>query len=369
MGAVYPRSGSYATLGSQNVNAHRLAVDEINENGGINGVEIELIPRDSQLDPSVGTSEAQDLIRSEQVDILSGAVSSSVTGAMMQPASRNGIVLMNGSSAARSLTGENCSNHFFRFRLHIEQQAAALAPWLAENVGESMYIMFSDYAWGQSGLEQFTTRFEDAGGSVVGSVGAPLGTSDFSKYLTEVDESADILLGIFSGSDAAAWLNQTAEFGLSDSMVRAGLGSSLSNNLDATEGNRSDYKVVTEYPEAPFGPWDTEVNRSFIQSYRDRFGSDPIYHAGTAYSMVKSWAKAAREAEFASSDDTDALIGSLESLTIEEGEVPVGPGKMRASDHNIAYRQGVADVTTDYQLSENVSQDVADSVSAGACSL
>ena len=82
IGILLPLSGPAASIGVNSLNGHKLAVDEINEAGGIKslgGAKIELIVADSGGDPKVGMTQAERLITKDKVVALMGAYQSSVT--------------------------------------------------------------------------------------------------------------------------------------------------------------------------------------------------------------------------------------------------------------------------------------------------
>src|SRR5690606_38342396 len=82
IGAILPLTGSAASIGEMSKRAMELAVEEINENGGIEslgGAKLELVFGDSEGKPQVGVSETERLITKENVAILTGAYQSGVT--------------------------------------------------------------------------------------------------------------------------------------------------------------------------------------------------------------------------------------------------------------------------------------------------
>lgn len=353
IGSIAPQSGPYATLGSHLNDGQSLAISEINADGGINGRNVEVITRDSQADPSTAIQEVNDLISAENIDLVTGGISSTVTRALMDPAKRAGIPHFNCSSRARSLTNADCQRNFFRFIHHVEHQAVPFAPWLYENVGESMYIMYNDYSWGESGRDLFSEHFEDAGGEIVGTHGVPLGTTDFSEHLTQVDRDADIFFAVVSGTDAASLINQSKEFGIHEDMTRAGV-DVTSGNIDGTAGARDDMVVIQEYPDLRYGPWENDVNRTFWENYEDQYDATPIYVSAYGYTMLKIVAAAANEAGFEGSNDTDALISALEGFKVDEEMVPMGTGMMREANHQMLWQQEIADASGDFSSLEIV---------------
>lgn len=75
--------------------------------------------------------------------------------------------------------GGECNRYFVATGPIPMQQVDPMMPWVAENLGKTIYIMASDYAWPQKMTEAITAAYEKAGGKIVGADYYPFGTTDF----------------------------------------------------------------------------------------------------------------------------------------------------------------------------------------------
>src|SRR5512138_257404 len=94
IGNIEPLSGPSASVGVQGKQAREMAVEEINAAGGIKalgGAKLELIYADSKSDPNVGVAEAERLINTEKVNVLTGCWNSAVTYPVTAIAERYGM--------------------------------------------------------------------------------------------------------------------------------------------------------------------------------------------------------------------------------------------------------------------------------------
>ncbi|PSP40869.1 branched-chain amino acid ABC transporter substrate-binding protein, partial [Halobacteriales archaeon QH_6_64_20] len=99
--------------------------------------------------------------------------------------------------------------------------ARALVPPVTEEYGDDLnfYQLYADYTWGQSVQSSMKQFFEKAGWTEVGNTATPLGTSDFSSYLSEAQSSdADVLFLDEYGLDGANSLKQAVNQGLKEDM-------------------------------------------------------------------------------------------------------------------------------------------------------
>ena len=84
IGTLYPLTGDVASIGQNIMRGVEFAVDEINEKGGIDGKQIEIVQGDSAGDTKTGMAEAERLITQENVVAILGAYQSSVTEVVAQ---------------------------------------------------------------------------------------------------------------------------------------------------------------------------------------------------------------------------------------------------------------------------------------------
>jgi len=105
VGIIEPLTGAQAPLGTAESNAIKMAIEMINEKGGVSGkYPIAFTAADSQSDPSIGASEAERLVTSAKpVPVLMGSYSSAIAMAISEVAERNKVVLWEMSGAADDL--------------------------------------------------------------------------------------------------------------------------------------------------------------------------------------------------------------------------------------------------------------------------
>ena len=111
VGAVYPFSGALGALGNAAYAGAEVAVAVVNEAGGVNGRKIVLIKADAPT-PAEATNETQRLLTQENIKILIGSYSSSISLAASAVAERNQALWMEMGSMADQLTGRNFRRTF-----------------------------------------------------------------------------------------------------------------------------------------------------------------------------------------------------------------------------------------------------------------
>jgi ABC-type branched-subunit amino acid transport system substrate-binding protein len=113
IGAILPLSGKNATYGNEIKNAIDLAIEEINNSGGINGRKIEVIYEDDQADPKIGTNAMQKLVNIDKVPVVLGSWVSNVVVASAPIAEKAKVIVM-AEAIAPSIT--NAGDYIFRIQ-------------------------------------------------------------------------------------------------------------------------------------------------------------------------------------------------------------------------------------------------------------
>ena len=223
IGVLADFSGLYQDLlGLPGVECAKQAV--IDFNPGAHGFGVEVIYGDHQNKPDVGSALVRNWFDSEGVDMLIAGPNSAVGLAVSYIAKQKNKVCMGAAVTASEFTGKDCTPNTVNWTYDAYMLSKAVAAEITKAGGKTWYFISSDNAFGAS-LQQETSNFvAEAGGRVLGSAKAPLGTMDFSAMLLSARSSgADVLALAVGGNDLINVLKQAAEFGLRGKMRLAAL--------------------------------------------------------------------------------------------------------------------------------------------------
>ncbi|MGV2827679.1 ABC transporter substrate-binding protein [Myxosarcina sp. GI1(2024)] len=170
LGVLAPTTGDLASIGQNWPTAVQLAVDTVNDCGGVNESPVSVSVQDSQTDPTAGSTAMTQLAEVDNVDGVIGAFASSVSSAVVDIAVRNNVMMVSPGSTSPVFT-ERASNGEFngywaRTAPPDTYQAQALAA-LAEKQGfenVSTVVINNDYGVGFE--RQFVQAFENTNGKV-----------------------------------------------------------------------------------------------------------------------------------------------------------------------------------------------------------
>src|SRR5947209_6596825 len=128
-----------------------MAVQQINAAGGVNGHPLQVTYVDPQSDPTQASQMATQLIQTDKVDVLMGAVLSSECLVVQQLVAKLQVVyLPTFGCAAEEFSSQFCNRYSFRFEPVGRQTLSPLVDYIVKNYGKSWAMMYSDYAYGQS---------------------------------------------------------------------------------------------------------------------------------------------------------------------------------------------------------------------------
>ncbi len=205
IGMINPSTGALAAYGPPLEEAVRLAVAEVNDNGGVLGKKLELLYRDEAGDPAAARRGAEELVEAGVPAIIGGAASSSTLAAseVTIPAQ---VPLISGASTAPSLTTLADNDFVFRTVIADDAQGVALANLVHGDGHTSANVIYIDNNYGTELANVFETAFVGLGGAVAVKEPYPEDAAQQVGYNWTAD-----LTAAFAGSPPAVVLVAYAE--------------------------------------------------------------------------------------------------------------------------------------------------------------
>ena len=272
IGAVLPTSVDW---GRPIAETAQFAVDQVNAAGGAAGCQIEMVLRDSQVDPKVGVDAAKALVDLEGVSVLLGAVSSGVSMPILTSVTvPSGVLQMSCCSSSTAFSGlaeEGKTNGlWFRTFATTGVQSAVGAKVAADKGYKTVAIMYKNDDWGQDMARLIAADFAAVGVEVTTSVAVNDGQPSYRAEVTEAlaSEPEALYLALYPAEGTAA-VREWISLGGTQNMI-------LANSLKSDEFRDN---VGMQYLGSALGT-DTASPRSdsadaFRTAYMERFESEP----------------------------------------------------------------------------------------------
>ncbi|MGH3115013.1 MAG: ABC transporter substrate-binding protein, partial [Gaiellaceae bacterium] len=304
----------------------------VEEHGGaLGGRPVELIVEDEGDAPEIAVRKAQKLLRQDGVEMVAGVLSSASALALRDIFHEEQVPLITSNAGANAITAEAKSPYIFRAAASNFQYGASMGQWLYDNVTkEGVVVAASDYAAGAEITAGFRQIYEEAGGTVVGEVFPPLGTTeDYQPFLSQIqDLDAEAVFAFFPGGDAIKFVNQYAAFGLAESIPLLGSGFLTDEVILEALGDAA-LGIRTSLHYAP--RLDNEVNEVFFAAYQEAFNTAPISQSMQSYLAGQLIDRGLTEVG-GDTEDVDALVEAM--ANVGELESPGGVFLMNAETHN-----------------------------------
>ncbi|HEY1944533.1 MAG TPA: ABC transporter substrate-binding protein [Roseiarcus sp.] len=214
IGIMNDQSGPYADIaGPSSVEAVRMAIEDFG--GTVLGKKIELLVADHQNKVDVGLSIARQWYEERNVRTIFDITNSGVALALQSLAKSHDRLVIFDSASSSDLSGKNCSTNTMQWNADNWSNGVSLMRLLMKQKLDSFYFITADYAFGTSLEADARAAIAEGGGTTVGSVRAPLNTSDFSSFLLSAQASqAKVVVLANTGADLSTSLKQANEFGL-----------------------------------------------------------------------------------------------------------------------------------------------------------
>jgi len=335
LGSVLDNSGNLDIYGKPMVMATRLAVDELNAAGGLLGRKINLIQYDTQSDIAFYTKFAQQLARTDAVDVVHGGITSASREAIRQTFKRSNTlyfynVLYEGGVCDRNVvvTGTTPA-----------QAVEPIVERAMKKWGKKVYILAADYNYGQITAKWLAHYIGRRKGTVAKTDFFPLDIADFGSTIAKIQqERPNWVVSALVGGAHMSFYRQWAASGMNKKIPLASTTFGVGNEhlaLSPAEGDG--ILIAGNYSQESPLP----ANKAFLATWQKRFGDTKIVHeiAVSQYAGIKLWAECVRKA---GSLDREAMLKAIESGVSIVG--PAGTVKIEPKTHHASLDINVMEV-------------------------
>lgn len=309
IGSMGPTSGANASYGTSVKNGAQIAVDEINEAGGINGTKFELQFEDDQADAGVAAN-AYSKLYSDNMDALLGATTSNSCQAVNKLAQKDNILMVTPSGSTKDITEPD---NVFRICFTDPLQGEKIADLVTDTLGYKniavLYDVSSDYGVGIH--DAFVKQVKAKGAKIVSDQSFTSGDKDFNTQLTSIKSAKpDVIFVPGYYQEASFILTQAKQLGIDTPFVGSDGWDGVTTQL-GTNANIANGAIFL----SPFFSADSAENvKNFVGKYQEEYKAVPDQFAADAYDGVYAIAKAY---EKAGSKDTNALIKAMKEIEVD----------------------------------------------------
>lgn len=281
LGVLEDQSGDFAAATIGKVHGIQIATDEINAAGGIAGRPLELVVYDTQSDNTRYQEFMRRVLQRDKVDAVFAGFSSASREAYRPIVNQfDGLAFYN-----NQYEGGVCDANMIVTGAVPEQQFSTLIPYMMETYGKKVYTIAADYNFGQISAEWVRNIVKENGGEMVGEEFIPLGVSQFSQTIQNIQAAKpDFVVTLLVGTAQASYYEQAGA---------ASLGLPMASSVNVGQGyehkrfkppSLANMFVTTNYIEEV----DTPQSKAFVEKWHKKFPDEPYVNqeAENSYTAV-----------------------------------------------------------------------------------
>lgn len=313
VGANLPLSQGWEPYGNTQRRAAEIGIQEINDAGGLDSREVELVVKDNQVDPQTVRDKTTELVTQDGADIILGPISSASRVAMAAELDKHEIPALYTTQYEGRAAEDYCNEWLFKIAEIPVQQIEPFIPWLIDNHGDQFYLLGSDYIWPHTMNEVITQEVERHGGTVLKEEYVQLNATDFSSIIPRIEQAnPDVLFMELTGASVPAIQQQMQEQNVRGQFTEVGLAHGQGVIAGAPPEALEGLLGCHAYKENN----DNAANREFVSNFKDAYGQDALitYLTGPAYTGIKMLEEAVNSAGGTS---TDELIDGLNGASVD----------------------------------------------------
>ena len=336
IGFPMPLSGPAAVYGVPVTKGAELAVADINAKGGVLGRKLELLPRDSKANADEAVRLARELIIKDNVDFLSGTLTSAEAPAVSTIAKENKVVFVAPVAKTTRLTApENLHPYIFRLASNttIEGHTAAslMAKW-----GEVKRVatIAPDYAYGRDAVAAFVDHLKKLRPDIeiVDQQWPKLGEADFTAFITaQMGKKPDAVECNVFGGDFVTLAKQAGPLGYFKAINNRMVDGAEVGTVDEAEALGADYPfgiVSDAYDPVIWGDGEPAEHKVFIENLKKAMNNQ--YGSGWAVMGYMAVVAIAEGVKKAGSTESDKVSKALLGLSFD---TPVGKRTIDEKTH------------------------------------
>jgi branched-chain amino acid transport system substrate-binding protein len=280
IGAILPLTGDAAQWGIPPKNGIELAIEEVNENGGIHGRNLAAIIEDSEALPAKGVSAFNKLL-AQGVDVVIGAVASSVTLSIAPIAEQKHVILI--SPASTNPTIADAGDFIFRVVPSDAYRGMVFAEYVFREEGITKVAgLYINNDAGVGNTESFRSRFLELGGEFLIAEAYPQGATDVRTQLTKLKQvDAEAIMIVSYPADTVVVMRQVKELGITLPLFFQT--EAVEDPTVLREAGLAAEGAVYILPASASG----DIPEKFAENYEKKFGMAPELFGAEGYDAMK----------------------------------------------------------------------------------
>jgi len=314
VGTIQDLSGPLAAYGKAARNGMLLRIDEINEQGGVNGRKLRLLAEDDGYDPKKAVLAAQKLVNQDKVFIMAGHIGTAQNLAAMPVQFEKGVVNLFPITAAREMY-EPLHKLKYSFAATYYDQIRIMLPKLVKEKNvKKVCTIYQDDDFGTEVLKGAQDGLKTMSMELAEKTSYKRGATDFSSQVARMKASGCelVVLGTII-RETIGTVGEARKTGFNP--VFLGSSAIYSDLIHKLGGKAMDGIYGTMTVQNPYLDEASQPIRFWANKYKTKFGDDPNVFSAYGYIIIDGFIQAARKA--GPNLTTDTFVKAMDTMTFE----------------------------------------------------
>lgn len=329
LGSIQDLSGPLAGFGKQIRNGMTLRVDELNEQGGINGRKIKLIVEDSGYDPKKAVLAAQKLVNQDKIFAMVGHLGTAQNLAAMPVQFEKNVINFFPVTAAREMYEPFHKLKYSFAATYYDQMKAAVPKLVKEKNAKKVCSMYQDDEFGLEVQRGADDGLKTIGMTMVEKTSFKRGATDFSSQVAKLKaaECDLVVLGTII-RETIGGIGTARKLGYNP--VFLGSSAAYTDLIHKLGGKAMDGLYATMTVQNPYLDEASQPIRFWANKYKTAFNEDPTVFSVYGYTVVDAFIRASQKA--GANLSTESFIKAMDTMVIPadifgSSEAKFGPQK------------------------------------------
>ena len=334
LGSIQDLSGPIAGFGKQARLGMLLRVDEINEQGGINGRKLKIIVEDDAYDPKKSVLAAQKLVNQDKIFMMVGHIGTAQNLAAMPVQFEKNVINFFPITAAREMYEPFHKLKYSFAATYFDQMRNATPKMVKDKNVKKVCTMYQDDEFGLEVMRGGEAGLKTIGMEFTEKTSYKRGATDFSSQVAKMKAAGCemVVLGTIIRETIGA-IGESRKTGFNP--IFLGSSAAYTDLIHKLGGKAMDGLYATMTVQNPYLDEASQPIRFWANKYKTKFNEDPTVFSVYGYSIIDTFAKAAQKA--GTNLTTDSFIKAMDTMTVPPdmfGSAPASfsPTKRLGSD-------------------------------------
>jgi branched-chain amino acid transport system substrate-binding protein len=308
IGFISTFSGPQGVMGQYMKEAVEVALDQLG--GKVGGLPVEMFYGDDQFKTDVGVQVAEEMLKKNQVDFVSGIIWSNVMMAVVPVVTGANKIMVGTNAGASPLAGKDCNRLYFSTSWNNDQTPEAMGKFLTDSGVNDLYVMAPNYQAGKDMVAGLKRYYK---GRIVEEVYTKPGQQDYQAEISQLRaKNPKAVFAFYPGGMGIQFLKQYDQAG-------------LRGQLPLYTVYTVDEISIPAVKDAAVGIYETRywspdlknpANEKFVADYKKKFGKLPVFYGAQSYDGIMLIDSAVRAVK-GNLKDVDGMVKAMEKANFK----------------------------------------------------